>query len=97
MKRTVFGVIVPLGALALAVIPFAVCWHRLPEPLATHWSLGGMPNGALPRISALAIHAGGCALAAIAAWIATRPGARSRAGPARRSARAAARRARRRS
>lgn len=78
MKRTVFGIVVPLANLALAVIPFALAWHRLPEPLATHWSLGGAPNGALPRVSALAIHAGACALAGLAAWIATRPGAHSR-------------------
>jgi hypothetical protein len=83
VKRTVFGAIVPLAVLALAVIPFAAYWHRLPEPLATHWSLRGAPNGALPRIAALAIHAGACALAAIAAWIATRP------GPSRRSVSAA--------
>jgi len=82
MKRTVFGVVVPLGWLALAVLPFAVAWHRLPEPLATHWSLGGEPNGALPRISALAIHAGGGALAALAAFVVTRPGARSRVSAA---------------
>ncbi len=78
MKRTGFGVVLPLGWLVLAVAPFLYAWDRLPEPIASHWGLSGPPNGALPRISVLAIHGGATALAAIIAWIVTRPGTRSR-------------------
>ena len=78
MKRTVFGLALPLGWLVLAVVPFVLAWDRLPEPIACHWGLSGAPNGALPRISVLAIHAGATGLAAITAWIVTRPGTRSR-------------------
>jgi hypothetical protein len=78
MKRTVFGFVLPLGWLVLAVAPFLYAWDRLPEPIASHWALSGAPNGALPRITVLAIHGGATALAGIIAWIVTRPGSRSR-------------------
>jgi hypothetical protein len=74
MKRTVLGVVVPFAWLIGAVVPFAIAWHHLPEPLATHWSLFGDPNGALPRVTALALHAGFALLAAIGAFVVTRPG-----------------------
>jgi Protein of unknown function (DUF1648) len=74
MKRTVLGVVVPFAWLVVACVPFAVAWHHLPEPLATHWSLFGDPNGAMPRITAVALHAGFALLAAIGAFVVTRPG-----------------------
>jgi hypothetical protein len=79
MKRTVFGVVVPLGWLALAVVPFALAWHRLPEPIACHWSLLGPPDGAAPRQTVLTLHVAAAVLAWLVAWIATRPGTRIRA------------------
>ena len=36
MKRTVFGLVLPLGWLVLAVAPFVRAWNRLPEPIASH-------------------------------------------------------------
>jgi hypothetical protein len=72
MKRTVLGVVVPLAWLVVAVAPFLLAWQHLPEPIASHWTLFGRPNGAMPRISVLAIHGGAAFLAAIAAFVATR-------------------------
>ncbi|HEY1551676.1 MAG TPA: DUF1648 domain-containing protein [Kofleriaceae bacterium] len=74
MKRTVLGVIVPFAWFVAAVVPFSIAWSHLPEPLATHWSLLGHPNGAMPRVTALALHAGFALLAAIGAFVVTRPG-----------------------
>jgi hypothetical protein len=53
------------GAIAVvAVVPWFVWWSRLPDPMATHWSLGGHPNGHLTRLLALTVLAGvACALA----------------------------------
>jgi hypothetical protein len=45
-------------------------WTRLPDPLATHWGLSGAPNGAMPRITALALFGGVGVLAAIGARVA---------------------------
>src|SRR6185312_5294945 len=78
MKRNVFGIVLPVVWIALGVIPFAIAWDRLPEPMASHWGLSGQPNGALPRVSMIGIHATATALAAFVAWLMTRPGTRSR-------------------
>jgi Protein of unknown function (DUF1648) len=74
MKRTVLGVIVPLAWVVVAVAPFLLAWHRLPEPIASHWNLLGEPNGAMSRTTAIALHAGFALLAAIGAFVVTRPG-----------------------
>jgi hypothetical protein len=74
MKRTILGLIVPLAWLVAAVAPFAIAWHRLPDPIASHWTLFGDPNGALPRGAAVALHVGFALLAAIGAYVVTRPG-----------------------
>jgi len=41
-------------ALLLAVIP-AVWWGRLPDPLASHWSVSGEPDGSMPKAMVLAL------------------------------------------
>lgn len=69
-KRAWLGVVVPIAYVAAAVAPFAALWSRLPEPMASHWSFGGEPNGALPRVTAFAIHAGVAVLAALGAVVA---------------------------
>jgi hypothetical protein len=74
MKRTVLGLIVPFVWLVAAVAPFAIAWHHLPEPIASHWTLFGEPNGAMHRTSSVALHVGFALLAAIGAYVVTRPG-----------------------
>jgi hypothetical protein len=74
MKRTVLGLVVPFAWLVAAVAPFAVAWHHLPDPIATHWTLFGDPNGAMPLVTAAALHGGVALLAAIGAFVVTRPG-----------------------
>ncbi len=53
------------GAIAgVAVVPWLLWWSRLPDPMATHWTVGGHPTGHLGRPVALAVLAGvACALA----------------------------------
>jgi hypothetical protein len=68
--RIWLGVVVPVAWVAIAIIAFAATWARLPDPLATHWGLSGAPNGAMPRISALAVFGGASLLAAIGARVA---------------------------
>ncbi len=80
--RGVLGVVLPAGWIAGALLPFALAWHQLPEPMASHWSFVGGPDGALPRVVMLAICGGMALLAAIGAWVATRPGREKSVGPA---------------
>ena len=46
-RRLTFGVI-PALVLGALVLPVAVWWGDLPDPMATHWDLSGMPNGSMP-------------------------------------------------
>ena len=32
----------------IGLIPLAIGWGNLPDPVATHWGLGGAPNGSTP-------------------------------------------------
>ena len=43
---------------AIAVVPWLAWWSALPEPMATHWSLGGDANGHLSRVAACTVLAG---------------------------------------
>jgi uncharacterized membrane protein len=70
--RNLVGVVLPACWLAVGILPFILAWSRLPEPMASHWSLSGTPNGALPRVALLVLHGGAALLAAIAAWVTTR-------------------------
>jgi hypothetical protein len=67
--RLMLGVVVPVAWVVIAVAAFALAWTRLPDPLATHWGISGAPNGAMPRITALALFGGASLLAAIAARV----------------------------
>ncbi|MEP6862569.1 MAG: DUF1648 domain-containing protein [Deltaproteobacteria bacterium] len=68
--RIWLGVVVPAAWVVVAVGAFAVCWTRLPDPLATHWGWSATPNGAMPRIAAFGLFGGASVLAAIAARVA---------------------------
>lgn len=39
----------------VAVVPFAMFWSRLPEPMASQWSFSGAPSSALPRAAVLGL------------------------------------------
>src|SRR5690349_11582571 len=60
-------VIVGLGATITLLAPL-LAWSHLPEPLATHWSLRGAPNGSLPRAVALALFVGTIVVPAALSW-----------------------------
>jgi hypothetical protein len=76
--RTLLGIVLPALTVAAALLPLWLLRSRLPEPLATHWSLGGTPNGAMP-ISALTLLVGvmsGAAAAMMAIFARRRPAIR---------------------
>jgi hypothetical protein len=60
-------VIVGFGA-TIALLAPLLAWSHLPEPLATHWSLRGAPNGSLPRAVALALFVGTIVVPAALSW-----------------------------
>jgi len=41
-----------------SALPLLLWWQALPEPMASHWGIGGAPNGSMPRLVLLGIHAG---------------------------------------
>jgi hypothetical protein len=49
-------VIASAGVAAVLLIPL-LFWAHLPEPMATHWSLTGVPNGKMSRLASLGIQA----------------------------------------
>jgi Protein of unknown function (DUF1648) len=72
IARELLGVAAPLLWLGLVLVPFWLAWDRLPEPIATHWSLSGEPNDSQPRAAALAIMAALAGVPAIVAFAITR-------------------------
>jgi hypothetical protein len=76
--RDLVGAVVPLLWLALAVGPFLAAWHRLPDPMAAHWSGSGAPDGEMSRAGALALVAAMAGLPAIAALAMSRRAPRRR-------------------
>lgn len=48
LRRIALGVALPAFLLVAALLPLWLFRARLPEPLATHWSMRGQPNGAMP-------------------------------------------------
>lgn len=54
----------PALAVALIAVPILLFWNELPNPMATHWDLGGTPNGSMPPALLLLILAG----LAVAIW-----------------------------
>lgn len=49
-RRIVEWVLPLLAVATTVVVPLAV-WGRLPDPMASHWALSGVPDDALPKIS----------------------------------------------
>lgn len=47
--------LIPAMLLGLLVLPFALFWSDLPNPIATHWNLGGDPNGSMPPVVLLLV------------------------------------------
>jgi hypothetical protein len=50
--------VIPTLILGAMVLPFALNWSDLPNPMASHWDLAGNPNGSMPPIVLLAVIAG---------------------------------------
>jgi len=50
----------------LAVVPAAVWWSRLPHRMATHWDLGGRPDGSMSRAAAVGLLLGVAVVAGVA-------------------------------
>jgi Domain of unknown function (DUF1648) len=44
--------------LAIGLIPLAVGWSHLPDPVASHWGISGAPNGSMARVFSPAIMIG---------------------------------------
>lgn len=48
----------PAFLVVLTVLPFLFAWSDLPSPMATHWDLGGNPDGSMPPFALLLILVG---------------------------------------
>ena len=53
MKRTLRGELVQLLPIATMFAVAAFCWSRVPDRMAVHWNLQGVPDGFAGRISGL--------------------------------------------
>lgn len=47
--------LVPAVLLGLIVLPLGLYWGDLPNPMATHWDLGGKPNGSMAPMLLLVV------------------------------------------
>ena len=47
--KTGIRVGVSVLSVAMAIVPWVVAWSALPDPMASHWSFSGAPNGHAPR------------------------------------------------
>ncbi len=50
--------VVPALLLGAIVLPLLLYWGDLPNPMATHWDLGGDPNGTMPPLALLIVLGG---------------------------------------
>ncbi|HSK23197.1 MAG TPA: DUF1648 domain-containing protein [Egicoccus sp.] len=71
-RRRVLEWAIPAAAVAVVIIGPLLVWDRLPDPMATHWGLGGRPDGAMPRIADLLVLALGTVLVGFSPLLATR-------------------------
>jgi hypothetical protein len=68
---------------AVAIVPWAVAWSSLPDPIASHWGLGATPDGHMPRFASFVVLTGlALMFAASAAVTARHEGAIMRIGSA---------------
>ena len=77
-RRLLIGTVIPAVPLLAVLGAFAVWWDRLPDPVASHWGLGGAPNDSVGRAALAALMVGAVAATGIAAHVAAR---RARPGP----------------
>lgn len=61
------GTIAGVGVTVAVGVPALTSSH-LPEPMASHWSLGGSADGSLPRLVALALFAAGIVVPTALSW-----------------------------
>lgn len=54
--------------LCAALLPLLIYEQRLPEPLASHWGLGGTPDAALPKAVFMLVLAGSISLPLVLGW-----------------------------
>jgi hypothetical protein len=64
-RLRVWVVLIAALGTAIALSVPLLAWAHLPEPIATHWSLRGSPNGSMPRALALALFGGLAAVPAL--------------------------------
>lgn len=53
-RRSVFQWL-PFALVVLLVAAVVAAWGSLPDPMATHFGPGGLPDGTMPRLSGLAV------------------------------------------
>lgn len=66
------GYVIPTVAVVLALVAPRVVWHRLPNPVAGHWSASGVPDGSLNRTADWLLLAGAVALVGLLPLVLTR-------------------------
>lgn len=71
--RLGLGVVLSGGWVVLAVVPLVLLWSRLPEPMATHWSLSGDPDASMSRLTVFTVQSGLSLLSAGFAFTWSRP------------------------
>ena len=76
-RRIALGVVLPVAIVIAALLPLWLFEARLPEPLASHWSLRGLPNGSMPQKELALIVA---VFAGVAALVMSMSAFRRRAG-----------------
>ncbi len=62
----------PVLAVGTALVAPVLVWNRLPDPVATHWGLGGRPDGSMPRVLDLLLLAAATVLIAVGPLVAAR-------------------------
>lgn len=63
---------VPAALLAAVVVPMALAWDELPDSIASHWDLGGTPNGHMPPTALLLLIGGILVTMWVAVWFSSR-------------------------
>lgn len=72
------GVGVPVAVAVAGVGVWGARWSQLPEPVATHWSGWGAPDGHMTRVAAMAVSGGVPLAAAVGLVVAVAAGWRAR-------------------
>lgn len=71
-RRLLLEWLIPGGAIVVAVFLAVICSARLPDPVATGWSLSGVPGGPSSRTLELSLGVVVVAIAAAFTWTASR-------------------------